>query len=99
MFGALAIRRSAVRAPCAASAAYFEKIVVSSRSDSVTLIHGYLWLNFATNALKFAAGGFPYTTRPDSFFDCLISCATEYFGFAMVRCVRAPAVPATAAAS
>src|SRR3954453_6870303 len=58
-FGALAIRRSAVRVPCAASDAYFEKIVLSSRSYSVTLIHGYCLLNAATSAVKFADGGLP----------------------------------------
>src|SRR5215210_7961974 len=87
MFGALAMSTSAVRAPCAASEAYFEKIVVSSRSDSVTLIQGYFRLNFSTNALKFAAGGFPYTTRPDSPLDFLINWASEYFGFGFAPAV------------
>src|SRR3954468_18116739 len=58
-FGALAIRTSAVRTPWADSDAYFEKIVLSSRSYDVTLIHGYCLLNAATSAVKFADGGLP----------------------------------------
>src|SRR5438046_10676819 len=69
-FGALAIRMSAVRAPWAASDAYFEKMVLSSRSYSVTLIHGYCLLKAATSAVKFADGGLPWTTMPDSSFAC-----------------------------
>ena len=38
--GALAISMSALRTPCADSDAYLEKMSASSRSYSVTLIHG-----------------------------------------------------------
>src|SRR3954466_6192984 len=89
---------SAVRTPCADSDAYFEKIVLSSRSYSVTLIHGYCLLNAPTSAVKFADGGLPETTMPDSFFDCVISDASGFFGLAAVAELAATASAMSAAA-
>jgi hypothetical protein len=50
--GALATRRSALRAPWAASASYLENTALSESVVTVTWIFGYCLLNSAMTGLK-----------------------------------------------